>query len=291
MRKIYVFVTGQYRCFWKAWKNLVANVIRPAMDGGFEPHVSVGMDVAFWGEGGRHTFETHLRNEWAALGSPPDHLTLVWVCHQEDAYFRVAVASLESHRRSGALCDAWFDYLVRRSGSCAEYAQACRLLDTIPDGGIGDHDLLLRTRTDVVLTHPICLNNLPRPGTDRTTATVFSRLFPTCPVFEGRREVLGREASILPKVPSDDRWCATLRKNLVYLMPMRSAGWVLRDVVRRYGDWDDPGHNDYWFNAESQFRGCLRTHGFTVWEHSQEKDECHGGVVDEADFPVYAICR
>lgn len=287
MRKLWVFVTGQYRCFWHAWKNMVGMVLRPTA-GGYEPRVCVGMDEA-WG-GDRRIFETHLRNEWAALGFPPSHLIVVWVSHRQDPYFRVAVASLEGHRRDGKLAEGWFDYLTRRSGSCLEYAQACRLLDAVGEDEIGKGDLLLRTRTDVLLTHPVCLDDVPRPDRDRTTATVFRRLFPTCPLFDGWEEVPGREASMLPSIFSNDRWCATLRKNLVYLMPMRAA-WVLRDVVRRYGDWDDPRENEYWFNAESQFRGCLRQHGFTVWECSQEKDECHGGVAGAADFPVYAIYR
>jgi hypothetical protein len=200
------------------------------------------------------------------------------------------VASLEHYRNHQKLDPYWFEYLVHRSGSCFEYAQAARLYEKLcPQHEFSDQDLLLRTRTDVLLRHPFHLDHHPTQVV--TTRDMFRSLFPTCHHFDQWEEQGGREVSVFPPEFLPGRWAITLRKNLVYLMPMQ-AGRVLLELARHYGDWDSVDQNRYWFNAESQFRGCLRNHHFTVWEFSQQKDECYGGFDDNPeDFPLYAIYR
>jgi hypothetical protein len=146
-------------------------------------------------------------------------------------------------------------------------------------------DLLLRIRTDVLFQHDMHLSFLD--VRTATWASAFSQLFPTHNVFfENHKQEMGREYSIYNV---SDRWIITLRKNLIYLLPFDQAR-IIADMILYYGDWDSPRHNAYWFNAESQFRGCLRHHGFTVFEYSQTHDECYDNP-DTERFPVYAIQR
>jgi hypothetical protein len=244
-----------------------------------------------WQNDDRHVFQTHLTNEWAILGHPPEHLAVEWITYT-NPYFQKAMASLQHYRDKNKLDPYWFDYLVHRSGSCMEYAQIARLYDMVcSQYTIQDEDLMMRTRTDILLRHPLSFQSLP-PDPACRTKDVFEKLFPTSRLFETMKdEPTGREVSIFPSPPIPDRWIITLRKNLVYIMPLR-YGSLLLELVQHYGDWDTLEFNNYWFNAESQFRGCFRCHHFTLWEYSQDKDECYGNFENmPQDFPLYAIYR
>lgn len=290
MRKLFVFITGQYRRFWHSWNNIVETILKPS-NPFFEIHVCVGMDRSghLWGDKDRDIFETHLRNEWGLLQYPAQHLMMVWIDPQ-DSYFKKSVASLEHYLEQQKLDLYWFQYLVHRSGSCIEYAQISRLYEMVCfQYEINENDLMLRTRTDILLRHPLQLDIFPTGK--MSTKEIFQKLFPTCHVFDKWEEQGGREVSIFPPDFVKDRWIITLRKNLVYIMPLK-AGSFLTKLADHYGDWDTPEMNNYWFNAESQFRGCFRLHHFTLWEYSQHKDECYDNFDNHhEDFPVYAIYR
>lgn len=295
MARLFIFITGQYRTFWHSWNNLVEMVLKPA-NRLYEVHVCVGMDQTWksvghlWQKDDRHLFQTHLKNEWEILQYPPEHLILEWIGY-DNLYLRKAITSLQHYRDGNKLDQYWYDYLVHRSGSCTEYAQISQLYDRVRTHyTIQDDDLMMRTRTDTLLRHPLCFGSLPPPLCSPTRA-VFGNLFPTSCHFEKMEELSGREVSIFPPQPVPGRWIITLRKNLIYLLPLK-AGSLLMEVAQHYGDWDTPGCNHYWFNAESQFRGCFRFHHFTLWEYSQDKDACYGGFENNPDdFPIYAICR
>lgn len=253
-----------------------------------EIHVCVGMD---WNSNERQVFKTHLQNEWTLLQHPPEHLLIEWI-DRTDPYFSMSVGSLEKYRQTQQLSDSWWEYLVLRSGSCLEYVQMVRLYNIIcSQQEISKDDLLLRTRTDVLLRHSLHLDKI-HPTEHTSTREIFQQLFPTSSHFsQFQDEPQGREVSIFHSSFQQDRWVITLRKNLFYIMPM-TAGIFLEKLVSCYGDWDTPEFNAYWFNAESQFRGCFRKHHFTVWEYSQQKDECHGDFNNLMDhFPIYAIYR
>lgn len=295
MRRLFVFTTGQYRRFWHSWNNMVEKILKPASLS-FEVHVCVGLDRVWrlpehlWDDKDRTIFETHLRNEWDLLQYPPQHLMVEWIEH-DDPYLKQSIASLEHYHDQKTLDPYWFQYLVHRSGSCIEYAQISRLYDRVcSQYQIMEDDLMIRTRTDILLRHPLQLDAIfPTEGV--STKQIFHTLFPTCHVFDKWEEQGGREVSIFPPHFVKDRWIITLRKNLAYLMPL-SAGSFLIKLAMHYGDWDTPEMNRYWFNAESQFRGCFRLHHFTLWEYSQHKDECYGNFDNlPDDFPVYAIYR
>ena len=295
-RRLFIFITGQYRKFWHSWNNLVEKVLKPATPL-LEVHVCVGLDQTWksvrhlWQHDDRHIFQTHLRNEWKNLQYPSEHLIVEWVgCN--NPYLHRAIASLQHYRDKGQLDPYWFDYLVHRSGSCIEYAQISQLYSMVcSQYTVHEEDLMMRTRTDILLRHPLCFASLP-PLIESSTKDVFERLFPASCHFAGmEEEKSGREVSIFPSQPVPTRWVITLRKNLIYIMPLK-AGSLLLELVQHYGDWDTHEFNHYWFNAESQFRGCFRCHDFTVWEYSQDKDACYAGFESDAeDFPLYAIYR
>ena len=294
-RRLFIFVTGQYRTFWHSWKNLVDNVLNPTV-ASFDIYVSVGIDQTWkspghlWQHDDRQIFQSHLRNEWDHLQFPPEQLIIEWIGYQNQ-YFQQAIASLQHYRDKQKLDPYWFDYLVHRSGSCMEYAQISQLYDIVcSQYEINDQDLMMRTRTDILLRHPISFECLP-PTISCSTKEIFKLLFPTSGHFEAMQEATGREVSMFPAQPTDDRWIITLRKNLIYILPLK-FGRLLCQVVQHYGDWDSPEFNHYWFNAESQFRGCFRSHNFTLWEYSQDKDESYGDFENlHQDLPIYAIYR
>lgn len=296
MARLYVFITGQYRTFWVSWKNLVEMVLKQARHL-YEIHVCVGIDFIWqmdgfrWQEKDRTLFHTHLKNEWEeVLQLPPEHLMFEWIGHDNE-FFNEAIVSLKKYMDEDILDPEWFNYLIYRSGSCIEYAQIVHLYERVCEQyTIQDDDLMMRTRTDTLLRHPIDFNSLP-PSVGSPTKEVFENLFPASCHFKGKEETVGREFSIFPSQPVSDKWVITLRKNLIYILPLK-AGSLLREVVQHYGDWDTINENTYWFNAESQFRGCFRCHDFTLWEYSQDKDSCYEGFENNLeDFPIYAIHR
>jgi hypothetical protein len=294
-KRLFIFITGQYRTFWHSWNNLVEKVIKPATSF-FDIYVYVGMDQTWkspghlWQNDDRHIFQTHLRNEWDILKYPQQNLVVEWIDYNNH-YFHKAIASLQHYRDNKKLDPYWFDYLVHRSGSCIEYAQIAQLYDIVcSQYTIQEDDLMMRTRTDILLRHSFDFHSLP-PNMSCSTKEVFENLFPTSQHFESMQELTGREVSIFHSSPVAGRWIITLRKNLVYILPLK-AGYLLLELVQHYGDWDTLDFNNYWFNAESQFRGCFRCHHFTLWEYSQDKDECYGNFDNlPSDFPIYAIYR
>jgi len=293
-KRIFIFITGQYRKFWNSWNNLVEKIMKPNQEE-YDIYVCLGMDKIWrstghvWCDMDREIFQTHLRNEWILLGYPIENLILEWIDHS-DPYFHNAISSLKKYLDNGKLDIYWYNYLIHRSGSCIEYVQILRMYDLVcSQYKIRDDDLMMRTRADILLRHSFDFHFLP----DKLlpTKVIFQNLLPTCSHFDHFEEQDDRESSILPQEFIKDRWIITLRKNLVYIMPLK-AGSFLSKIVKNYGDWDTPETNNYWFNAESQFRGCFRNNQFTLWEYSQIKDECYGEFeTQENDFPIYAIYR
>jgi len=218
-------------------------------------------------------------------------LHIKWI-DRDEPHYKKAITSIEDYLKKGKLPPHWFDYLTRRSGSCIEYAQFAKLYDDIiknKNYNFTPEDLLLRTRTDILLRSEW---NIHAPIIHSSVEMVMHESFPESPFFQNKfLPAVGREGPILPRFRIDDRWVITLRKNLIYLIPILSAR-VIVGVADHFGDWDSVEDNAYWFNAESQFRGCLRLNNFTVFEFSQKVDECFGNFeISENEFPIYAIRR
>lgn len=300
-----ILITGQFRHFEQSWENLEERVILPANSDGFEVHVYIGMDSALKKEGVGWTPEEKQQCEEdmarRAKESQTASLSFLWIdrgnCHMQDA-----VRSIECYRQQGKLSHSWFDYLVHRSGSCFEYAQFNVLMNKCIEeqSPFGADDLLMRTRTDIYLRDPLrlglCMQLPSFPMDDSSIARVLSKMFPHRIGPDYLQEKSIETSIITPQIRESfsDRWILTLRKNLIYVVPLRQAS-IIMEVARHYGDWDTVDRNTYWFNAESQFRGCLRHHDFAVVEYSQGCDEFFCGDLESPDMkeklPIYAILR
>jgi len=301
-------MTGQLRRLWNAWDILQSRVIEPAVEDGFEVHVYIGLDADLrkpgvgWKENEKKLVEEEtakLKNRSKIVSS----VSLTWI-GRDSPHMLGAVRSIADYRRREKLAENWFDYLVHRSGSCFEYAQLNTLMDkcTEEQSPFQKDDLLLRTRTDIFLRYPlrlpVCSQFPLLPMDDASIASVLSQMFPNA-IDKNYIQEKNIETSILMSDVRDtfsDRWIVTLRKNLIYVLPLQQAH-ILTRIAKYYGDWDTVDRNPYWFNAESQFRGCLRHHFFAVVEHSQNHDQFFGmgneiHLPENVEkFPIYAILR
>lgn len=276
-RRLFIFFTGQPRFTRNAMLSLIQNMISPNLSE-FSFHLFVGIDAPtlYSCQEIMDEFKTHFS------------FILIKQARREDCpdfeTGRDFLSGLE-------LSLPWKTYLLDRSGSLLEYAQLSLLLDTAYElFPPNEKDLLLRFRTDTLLNtrwvlprneHSILFSSDPR--------AVFPAHFPDHDFSEWKPDPT-REGSILPLQRSPTKWVISLRKNLIYLTPYMNGGHI-KSLTRFYGKWDQATKNEYWFNAESQFRGFFRENGFVVFDFSQQKDECKSDKPHKHDFPLYGIQR
>ena len=274
MKRVFIFMTGQPRCLYNAVSFLVRNFVQ--VNPQFQFYLMVGLDVE-----DVQPFQMILHHfvEFTKIQ--------VFSTTRKCLQFQKGQFSVEKLR----LSDEWKQYLLFRSGSVLEYAQFDVLLqETLKDFIPNPDDLVLRCRTDVLLLYPWLISNIS--PVFLTPPMVFKLQFPYNLFLREWVFESGREGCILPeKIRDGKKWVISLRKNLIYLMPFCQAGRI-REISEKYGFWDNHQENEWWFNAESQFRGFLRQNGFTVFDFSQVKDECFQTILEPTkDFPVYAIQR
>lgn len=273
MRKVVIIMTGQPRFMQKAIDSLGQFLVEP--NPSWEFFLFIGLDV----------------DDTSSIAKLSVHKKFVQI-----KMFQTTRESLDSFsigkkyvEKLSSLPWRWKDYLLNRSGSVLEYAQfffvwekAIQLVS--PRQG----DLLLRARTDVVLLSPWTM--LPFTPVLFSPNQVFRASFAGNHWVQSWSFPEDREGCIFPNPRKGDKWAIVLRKNLFYLMPYHQ-GNIIKQIAEKYGDWDSEDENLWWFNAESQFRGCLRQKGFTVFDFSQKLDERHNFGEHCQDFPIYAIQR
>lgn len=303
-RTLGILVTGQERVFWEMMDNLREMVIRPAEDLGWRVIVHVALDPGHRGNHHGHwDAEERARFEQKILTNLSNIDSIRWV-GREHPFFLDCERTLQEHVDRGNLSPMWRDYLLYRSGSCLEYVQARVLL---MDMEMPETGLILRTRTDVFLRHPICCDALLPLFSLRITTAIqirdrYRALFPTSEQQlpdKAFYDPENRETSILVSQEENwrpSRWAWVLRKNLIYVMPYAEAVGVLANITSAFGSWDSREEgNDYWFNAESQFRGCLRRHHFQVLEFTPPEDQCipplERSMIPESRAPYFLIQR
>lgn len=272
-QRVFLFLTGKIRCLSKVLLNFIPNLIAPNQDKEFRFFLGVDGNV----EEAKLIVEP-FRCYYASV-----HL---FKCTREMDFFIKGVSAVSKYL--SLLNDSWKDYLLVHSGSVLEYAQiaflyqkAIQLFPPEPT------DLLLRMRTDVILCTPWIVRE---PLLFLDPSYVFTNMFPENKWVKNFVFKKDREGCILPSIREENKWVVSLRKNLLYIMPYQE-GRNLEKIVLNYGVWDSPKENDYWFNAESQFRGYFRKQGFTVFDLCQSKDENFEEAVNLDIFPVYAIQR
>lgn len=273
-RRLFIFLTGQPRCFQTAFQSLIHSLIKPNQEW-HEYYLFIGVDAdepLLIPDGSKQWF-SFLSSCLARKQDCPD--------------FEMG----KQHLLKTPLCPSWKDYLLNRSGSVLEYAQFSLLFQqAIALFPPKTTDLLLRFRTDTILTTPWVLPRFPPCILfSSSPLRVFTEQFPNAPIRDWKPDE-SREGCILPPLRRPNKWIISLRKNLLYLTPYENGSWI-QCVVRYYGKWDRPTENDYWFNAESQFRGLFRENGFLVLDFSQQKDEAHPSCPPAPEFPIYAIQR
>jgi len=309
--RLVIFMTGQFRSFWRAYANMMEKVVVPAERVKYDVVLCIGLDRGMktkgvrWEDGEMEREREAIKKDWLMSSNSNEKKTsrgfiMEWI-DKSHPDFQKAEKSLEWFQKKGSLASYWMDYLLNRSGSCIEYAQFNALMERCREeySPFSSTDFLLRTRTDILLRYEMDFTSLSIHQPPEHIRDVFPGMMKH--LKEEEKEEIDwkrnheREASILQwtEPSSDSKWAITFRKNLIYIMPLTHAT-IVCGVVQNYGNWDTPQENRYWFNAESQFRGCLRNHGFNVLEYSQDVDECH----DELEFedsshrlPLYAIMR
>lgn len=301
MKRVFVVCTGQLRCFLThTWDNLVSTLLSPLEREGFSVFFVLCLDadtrfphVPWTDDQEKKNVQQRfldLWNTWSSSSQTTHSMMLLWV-HRNDALMTHITQRLDRMVRQSRLSPHVFHYLVGSSGSCIEYVQLSRSLEILSSfvGQGGQDDLFIRTRTDVIFGHPWSLNRV-QESVDRIRQSDESSICPSqqligCvfPTFSQHESLLQykapdtRESHFFHPYTEDDtrsRWVLVLRKNLVYVMPW-SHSRVLLGVADTYGDWDTADMNEYWWNAESQFRGCLRQHHFSLFHYEYPDHELY----------------
>jgi hypothetical protein len=251
----------------------------------------------------------HLKSiVWFSLAKHPH-----WAAHRE---------TLLQHIE---LDQPWKNYL-RNSGSMIEYYQLqLAYLDVCQHEQRGGfrYDYLIRARTDTIFAKPVDFQWLQ--WSDEEVATrmerirkelVLSKIEPTS--FNLIRYFMATITSdtTLPNVsrifadhvpnPADQipdvlvpnfqtalneyikkgRYILTIRKNNLYIV-RRDLFYLIPSLGTMYGLPRSPAADDYWFNAECQFRSACYYSGITIFDYStmfEEKTLEYASKWKEADF-------
>jgi hypothetical protein len=151
--------------------------------------------------------------------------------------------------KSKGLSEGWINYLSN-SGSMIEYYQMYKSYQKMVDYEKQNNtrfDFVIRFRTDTIWTKPLDLswyNNLELSNISNISN--MSSIFTDVENKHGKSFI----------IPNSQKFILTFRENVIYMCP--------RDIIDdisilgiTYGIYKDFENNDYWFNAESQFRGIL----------------------------------
>lgn len=187
--------------------------------------------------------------------------------YRNDPHIKLWMESqLENLRFSTA--DFWKDYL-KTSGSMVEYVQLYRCWRQMIQHEEYDkttYDYVVRLRTDVVVATPLDFSKLPE--TDKTMDGVLNWLSPGRKQnghFEEYTEVTPEKKD---ETPDLDLWILTVRKNVFYVMPRKTAeivsslGYLYASIQPKLEQ-----YNSYtvWYDAESQLQLICIQNGITIF--------------------------
>lgn len=203
--------------------------------------------------------------------------------------------------------ESWKGYL-RNSGSMIEYAQLhLAYLDMVEREYRSGwrYDYVVRARTDSIYTKPVDFHWLrwsddevaERMGhirammrmagkevTDQDVVTYFMATLFSDDVLPNIERI---NASYLPSptesgLPScaaalrtylhTGRYMLTLRKNNLYLCP-RACFYMVPSLSHMYGQFRSPYSDNYWFNAEGQFRDACYYSCVSVFDYTTDFEE------------------
>ena len=222
--------------------------------------------------------------------------------------------------------DNWKDYL-RNSGSMIEYFQLqlayLKMCHNEQIGGF-QYDYIVRARTDSIYVKPVDFHWLywteeeirarvvlikeemlasRLPVTDSSVLTYFMTTLCSDDVIPNMERILAEyvpcETEWLPKESESmtyeaalwrylhyGRYILTLRKNNLYIV-RRNLFHMIPTLGSMYGFFRAPTSDDYWFNAEGQFRSACYYACLSVFDYStlyEDRSVAHVSEWNEADF-------
>ena len=223
-----------------------------------------------------------------------------------------------------AIDGPWKNYL-RNSGSLIEYyqLQLAYMEMSFKEQLVGhNYDYIIRTRTDSIYTKPVDFHWLSwthsdiaerilaikeeiiASGLDTSPQTILKYfmctilsddIIPNIPYIIAQCDFSEQDvyntatelnAVDLTEYIKKGRYILTLRQNNLYIVK-RSFFQFIPSLGTMYGMFRSKIEDDYWFNAENQFRSACYHSGLTIFNYSSEFEErslSYGSAWIEADF-------
>jgi hypothetical protein len=307
MRTVVVF-TGALRTVKKTIRYFKQHILREGVDVFVCVQNDTQQSDAEWTTWFQEQMCDHLRSiEWFDLAKHPE-----WTAHRETLLQHIELDS------------GWKNYL-RSSGSMIEYLQLqLAHLDVChyeQRNGF-QYDYLVRARTDTIYAKPVDFHWLTwtdqevaarveriKAEMERSNMTItdqsllqyfmstllsdttipnMSRIFADCVLNDADRLPLGamNQSAALNHYIKTGRYILTIRKNNLYIV-RRNLFYLIPSLGTSYGLPRTPAADDYWFNAECQFRSACYYAGLTIYDYStlfEEKSLEYPSKWREADF-------
>lgn len=228
--------------------------------------------------------------------------SLIWFSKDRMADWATHRERLLSHM---PLEESWKAYL-RNSGSMIEYAQLhLAYLDMVErEYRCGwRYDYVVRARTDSIYTKPVDFHwlrwteeevearmNQIREGLravhkdPQSVATYFMATVLSEDVLSNLQNInassllsptesaLPDSAAALKDYLHTGRYMLTLRKNNLYVAP-RTCFYMIPSLAHMYGQFRSPYSDNYWFNAEGQFRDACYYSCVSVFDYTTDFEE------------------
>jgi len=194
----------------------------------------------------------------------------------------------------------WKEYL-RTSGSMIEYYQlqlAYLKMCSYETVHNMKYDYIIKTRTDSIFMKPVDFHwldwseneiqermnriELLKPDCDLFTAFMCTIIsddvlpnlkelmmnYTESPIIDNKEW----NKSYIKKYIKEGRYILTIRRNNLYIVK-RNYFYLIPSLGNMYGQFKYPYSDDYWFNAEGQFRGICYYSGLDVYDYSSIFEE------------------
>ena len=306
MRTVVIF-TGALRTIKKTIRYFKQNVLRDGVDVFACVQNDTNQSDEEWTSWFHEQMGTHLRSiEWFSLAKHPE-----WVAHRDLILQHIQ------------LDHGWKNYL-RTSGSMIEYfqLQLAHMKVCLYEQQNGfQYDYLVRGRTDSIYAKPVdfhwltwtdeevgqrldrirtelirssievsdqsLLQYFMSTITSDTTLPNLPRIFADYVLNDADRTPIGSMDPItVNHYLKHGRYILTIRKNNLYIV-RRSLFYMIPSLGTMYGLPRTPAADDYWFNAECQFRSACYFSGLSIFDYStlfEEKSLEYPSKWREADF-------
>lgn len=157
----------------------------------------------------------------------------------------------------------WLNYLSN-SGSMIEYYQLYKSYQKMCEYEKNNDivfDFVIRFRTDTIWTKPLDLSWYNPEFLSKSVEEMTS-------IFTNVENKYGNSFIF----PESEKFVLTFRENVIYMCSRK----IIDDISVlgvTYGQYQDFENNNYWFNAESQFRGILSKNKISWFDYRGENEE------------------